>query len=163
MKKGRGNKTSAVEREQRVDKELKLLADGHSASEVREQLGISRPTLWRDLHKNAVELAKGNREAFVKLRSMQVGSLIDMAEQVATGEIPPEVATSWRGIMADVAKLLGLNSPSKSMHLVLNGQVHVQDPDITDSDLIAIMTRDFTRDQPQRVLPRSPRVDPNYH
>lgn len=40
-----------------------------------------------------------------------------MERSLIEGKIAPEIAREWRGIRSEISQLLGLNAPSKSVHL----------------------------------------------
>jgi hypothetical protein len=111
-----------------------------------ETIGVSRMTLWRDLKSlDALFLAENSTE--VRELKKRVGqALLENADNVLTGEIKPDVATAWRGIMSDFSELFGLNAPSRSI------QAHVS-ANVTDRDLqLRKVTHDLDDEQFHTVV-----------
>lgn len=101
-------KTRAAHRRQEV---IKLTSDGIPVPDIANQLGVSRRTVYNDLATLAGEFVDGNREAFKDLKTLQVGSLLDLAARAEAGELEPEIVNAVGGLIKQVTNLLGLNSP----------------------------------------------------
>ncbi len=110
------NKVVKARKEIRKTELIKLVSEGTPVKDAAQVLGVSTRTVYGDLKHLTHELELKNPQAFSKLRTMQVGALLDMAEQVKNGEVPPDVANSWTAIMNAVTRLLGLNAPKRSVN-----------------------------------------------
>ena len=115
MKKSRGNKKSAVAIEARRNEVIRLTNEGLVQGEIQKALGVSRATLWRDLQELKLGWAIDNRENYNECREKQLQILERIEDSIISGDLKPEAANSLRNIRSDIAKLLGLNSPTKSL------------------------------------------------
>jgi Homeodomain-like domain len=113
--KRRGNKTSKAEREERRARALQLMKDGKNQSQIAEELRVSRQTFWRDLQAIEARYVAGSSEDVKQFKEAQYQALIKIEEATAQGTIEPEVANALTRIRESVAKLLGLNAPTKSV------------------------------------------------
>jgi DNA-binding CsgD family transcriptional regulator len=120
----RGDRNADAHIQGRRQKVMELMSEGKDQPDIVEELGISRMTLWRDLQSLEKKYGVENSEQLKAIKAKMFETLIKAAEAVWVGEIEPEVANAYRGILAEVSKLLGLNAPQKtiSAHVDLNEQ-----------------------------------------
>jgi hypothetical protein len=120
-----GKPSDAATIEARRHRLTELLSDGRSVSQCFEDLvqdgfPASRTTLWRDV----VELRKDWKTANVKnydaLREKQMGILLKIEQALLEDLVEPDKAKVWLAIRKDVSSLLGLDAPSRSVHVSLD-------------------------------------------
>jgi len=159
MTRGRGNKTTAVEREARKARAVKMLNDGVPKGVVQAELGVSRMTLWRYLQDLQKDFQQVNLGEYCKLVEEQ-DRVLRMAEQILLeGQASPELINAWRGIRKDLADLHGLDKAKKSAHMHLHAVMNV-DPstpvsEMTDDQLfvrMAMRLKDLSPGQWQQVF-----------
>lgn len=121
--KSRGNKTSKAERAERQAKALELMKEGKTQGVIAELLGISRMTFWRDLQAIEARYVEGSKEDVAAFKKSQYDALIRIESATAEGTIEPEVANALVRIRDSVARLLGLNAPTKSISATINAEV----------------------------------------
>jgi hypothetical protein len=115
MSKSRGNKTSKAVRAERQAKALDLMKAGLTQKDIAAELGISRMTFWRDLQSIEARYIEGSSEDVKQFKEAQYKALLQIESAAAEGTIPPDVATVLVRVRSEVAKLLGLNAPTKSI------------------------------------------------
>jgi len=115
MSKPRGNKTSKAARAARQAKALELMKTGATQETIAELLGVSRMTFWRDLQAIEARYVEGSKEDVATFKKSQYDALIRIESATAEGSIEPEVANALVRVRDSVARLLGLNAPSKSI------------------------------------------------
>jgi DNA-binding Lrp family transcriptional regulator len=115
MPKSRGNKKSKAERAARQSKALELMKTGATQEAIAELLGVSRTTFWRDLQAIEARFVQGSVEDVKQFKQAQYDALIRIESATAEGSIEPDVANALVRVRDSVAKLLGLNAPSKSI------------------------------------------------
>lgn len=123
--KPRGNKTSKAARAERQLKALELMKTGVTQDAIPAVLGVSRTTFWRDLQAIEARYVEGSKEDVVAFKKAQYDALIRIESATAEGSIEPEVANALTRIRDSVARLLGLNAPSKSITANVNSDVQV--------------------------------------
>ena len=121
MSKSRGNKTSKAARVERQAKALELMKTGATQEAIAELLGISRMTFWRDLQSIEARYVEGSKEDVAAFKKSQYEALIRIESATAEGSIEPEVANALVRVRDSVARLLGLNAPTKSIHATVAG------------------------------------------
>ena len=123
--KSRGNKTSKAERAERQARALGLMKTGETQEAIAELLGVSRTTFWRDLQAIEARYVEGSKEDVVAFKKAQYDALIRIESATAEGTIEPEVANALVRVRDSVARLLGLNAPTRSENLNVNADVQV--------------------------------------
>jgi hypothetical protein len=113
--KSRGDKTSKATRAERRARALELIKDGKSMGAIAEELRVSRQTFWRDLQAIEAHYVAGSTEDVKQFKEAQYRALIKIEEATAKGTIAPDVANALTRIRDSVAKLLGLNAPTKAI------------------------------------------------
>jgi DNA-binding Lrp family transcriptional regulator len=121
MKRPRGNKTSKAARAERQARALELMKTGATQEAIAEFLGVSRMTFWRDLQAIEARYVEGSQEDVAAFKKSQYEALIRIESATAEGSIEPEVANALVRVRDSVARLLGLNAPTKSIHATVNG------------------------------------------
>lgn len=121
MSKPRGNKTSKAERAERQARALELMKTGETKEAIAEILGVSRTTFWRDLQAIEARYVAGSNDDVRHFKEAQYQALMKIEEATANGTIEPDVANALTRIRDSVAKLLGLNAPTKSIHATVSG------------------------------------------
>ncbi len=91
------------------------MKEGKTRGEVAAEVGVSRMTLWRDLHALDAKFGAENSERVRELKAKVGEALLKAADEVWQGAVPAEVANAWRAIVADFSKLLGLNAESRAV------------------------------------------------
>lgn len=117
MTRARGNPSTQAEIELRREQVMEKLktADHQTLSQLADDLGVSRATLWRDLQAIEARFVVGSTEDVKQFKEAQYHALMKIEEATVRGTIEPEVANALTRIRESVAKLLGLNAPSKSV------------------------------------------------
>jgi hypothetical protein len=118
--KSRGNKTSKAVRAERQAKALELMKTGATQDAIAELLGVSRMTFWRDLQAIEARYVEGSKEDVAAFKKSQYDALMRIESATAEGSIEPEVANTLVRVRDSVARLLGLNAPSKSISASVN-------------------------------------------
>jgi DNA-binding Lrp family transcriptional regulator len=113
--KPRGDKTSKAQRAERQARALDLMKSGETQEAIAEILGVSRTTFWRDLQAIEARYVEGSKEDVASFKKSQYEALIRIESATAEGSIEPEVANALVRVRDSVARLLGLNAPSKSI------------------------------------------------
>jgi DNA-binding Lrp family transcriptional regulator len=113
--KPRGNKTSKAERAERQARALELMKSGETQEAIAEVLGVSRTTFWRDLQAIEARFVAGSNDDVKQFKEAQYQALMKIEQATANGTIEPDVANALTRIRDSVAKLLGLNAPTKSI------------------------------------------------
>src|SRR5579864_1488494 len=121
MSRPRGNKTSKAARAERQAKALELMKTGVTQDAIAELLGVSRMTFWRDLQAIEARYVEGSKEDVAAFKKYQYDALIRIESATAEGSIEPEVANALVRVRDSVARLLGLNAPTKSIVGHVNG------------------------------------------
>ena len=106
------NQPKRTARRRQVVEEIK---NGTPKAEIAGKLQVSRMTLWRDLTSLDTLFTTENSMEVKELKRRVGQSLLDAADAVWEGEVPPKVVDAWRGVMSDFSKLLGLNAESRSV------------------------------------------------
>jgi hypothetical protein len=120
MSRPRGNKTSKAEIAERQSRALELMKTGETQDAIAEILGISRTTFWRDLQAIEARYVEGTKEDVAAFKKSQYEALIRIESATAEGSIEPEVANALVRVRDSVARLLGLNAPTKSISANVN-------------------------------------------
>ena len=123
--KPRGNKTSKAERAERQARALELMKSGETQEAIAEVLGVSRTTFWRDLQAIEARFVAGSNDDVKQFKEAQYQALMKIEQATANGTIEPDVANSLTRIRDSVAKLLGLNAPTKSISANVNVEQQV--------------------------------------
>jgi DNA-binding Lrp family transcriptional regulator len=123
--KPRGNKTSKAERAERQARALDLMKSGETQEAIAEILGVSRTTFWRDLQAIEARYVEGSKEDVASFKKSQYEALIRIESATAEGSIEPEVANALVRVRDSVARLLGLNAPTKSISANVNVEQQV--------------------------------------
>jgi hypothetical protein len=148
-----GPKSDAATIEARRHRLTELLADGRSVSQcfddlVEDGFPASRTTLWRDV----VELRKDWKTANVKnydaLREKQMGILLKIEQALLEDLVEPDKAKVWLAIRKDVSSLLGLDAPSRSVHMNLDMPIE----DMTTGQLWENMAKGLSSERQQMVV-----------
>src|SRR6266498_5684210 len=122
MTKSRGNKTSNAARAARRAQALQLMKEGKTAMVIAEELRISRQTFWRDLQAIEAHYVAGASDDIKQFKEAQYRALMKLEEATAKGTIEPDVANALTRIRDSVAKLLGLNAPTKSVSMSMSAE-----------------------------------------
>lgn len=120
MSKPRGNKTAKAVRAERQAKALELMKTGETQEAIAQLLGVSRTTFWRDLQAIEARYVEGSKEDVAAFKKSQYDALIRIESATAEGSIEPEVANALVRVRDSVARLLGLNAPSRSISANVN-------------------------------------------
>lgn len=118
--KSRGNKTSKAARAERQARALQLMKEGKTQAAIAEELRISRQTFWRDLQAIEAHYVSGADADIQQFKEAQYRALMKLEEATAKGVISPDVTNALTRIRDSVAKLLGLNAPTKSVSMSVN-------------------------------------------
>jgi phage terminase small subunit len=91
------------------------------AKPTPEEVGCSRMTLWRDLTalQQQGDLKITDRDK-TEMVAAQYEVYLRMEEALIQGTLEPEIITAWTRVRESIAKLLGLNAPSRSESLNVN-------------------------------------------
>lgn len=128
MIKPRGNKTSKAERAERQSKALELMKTGETQDAIAALLGISRTTFWRDLQTIEARYVAGSAEDVAAFKKSQYEALIRIESATAEGSIDPDVANALVRVRDSVARLLGLNAPTRSVTATINADAEAIGP-----------------------------------
>jgi hypothetical protein len=120
-KKPRGNKTSKAERAERQARALELMKEGETQGAIAQLLGVSRTTFWRDIQAIEARYVAGSADDVATFKKAQYDALIRIESATAEGSIDPDVANALVRVRDSVARLLGLNAPTKSIVGHVNG------------------------------------------
>ena len=123
MSRPRGNKTSKATRAEREGRVIAKLGENKSQTTIAKEIGVSRSTVWRHLQKMTLLMSENNASQFAELRKTQVGALADMAAEVHRGKVAPDVANAWGGLMKQIASILGLNAPTRTISAKIDANV----------------------------------------
>ena len=116
MTRPRGNATSKAHRAERRAQALTLMKEGKSQTEIARELKVSRMTFWRDLQAIEAQFVVGSSDDVREFKQQQLDALMKIEEATAKGTIAPDVANALTRIRDSVAKLLGLDAPTRSVH-----------------------------------------------
>jgi hypothetical protein len=123
----RGNRNSGAKIAARQAKAAEMMNanPGMGQGELAAALGISRQTFWRDLQSIEARYVDGSAEDVRAFKEAQYKALLQIESATAEGTIPPDVANALTRIRSEVAKLLGLNAPERSItaHVTANTAV----------------------------------------
>lgn len=113
----RGNRNSGAKIAARQAKAAEMMNANPALgqSELAAALGISRQTFWRDLQSIEARYVDGSTEDVRAFKEAQYKALLQIESATAEGTIPPDVANALTRIRSEVAKLLGLNAPERSI------------------------------------------------
>jgi hypothetical protein len=98
------------------------MKEGKAASAIARELRVSRMTFWRDLQAIEAQYVAGSGEDVKQFKEAQYRALIKLEEATAKGTIEPDVANALVRIRDSVAKLLGLNAPTKSVSMNVSAE-----------------------------------------
>lgn len=117
MTRPRGNRNSGAKIAARQAKAAEMMNanPGMGQGELAAALGISRQTFWRDLQSIEARYVDGSTEDVRAFKEAQYKALLQIESATAEGTIPPDVANALTRIRSEVAKLLGLNAPERSI------------------------------------------------
>ena|ERR1700683_3318865 len=124
MSRGRGNKASKAAIAARQAKERKMIEENPNVlgqmtqAEIADAIGAAnRLQVQRDLQQISKPLQLENSAAFEQMKHAQLQTYELMERSLIEGKVSPETAREWRGIRSEISQLLGLNAPSKSVHV----------------------------------------------
>jgi DNA-binding Lrp family transcriptional regulator len=159
--KPRGNKTSKAERAERQARALELMKTGETQETIAEILGVSRTTFWRDLQAIEARYVEGSKEDIAAFKKSQYEALIRIESATAEGSIEPEVANALVRVRDSVARLLGLNAPTKSIVGHVSGpqldslylEIRAELLDLSDGDKqeALLLMREFAKSRKKPV------------
>jgi DNA-binding CsgD family transcriptional regulator len=133
----RGNKSSEAAVALRQQKIIDMLNQGMSQVQIAEELNVDRITVWRNLSELRKTLSVKNAEELAEYRNAQLAVLELIEEALLLNKIDATTAGEWRKIRAEVAKLLGLNAPSRSLIAHVNSKDFVAT--LSDAELEEII------------------------
>ncbi len=81
--------------------------------DLADSLGVSTPTLWRDLKAIRARYVEGSEQDVLAFKRSQYEALMRIEQALIEGTIPADVANAITRIRSEVAKLLGLNAPER--------------------------------------------------
>ncbi len=110
-------------RRRQVVEEIK---NGTPKGEIAGKLQVSRWTLWRDLQALDTLFTTENSTEVKELKRRVGHALLESADNVLTGDLAPDKANAWRGIMSDFSELFGLNAPRRSESVNVNVEADPQ-------------------------------------
>jgi DNA-binding Lrp family transcriptional regulator len=160
--KPRGNKTGKAVRAERQAKALELMKGGETQEAIAQLLGVSRTTFWRDLQAIEARFVEGSKEDVAAFKKSQYEALIRIESATAEGSIEPEVANALVRVRDSVARLLGLNAPTKSIvghvsgpqldALYLNIRQELIDLSDADKQDALLLMREFAKSRKKAVV-----------
>jgi hypothetical protein len=115
-----GPKSDSSTIDSRRGRLLELLSEGNSqvdcvtALEV-EGYPVSRMTLYRDVKALQVQWEQSNQDSWVKMRDEQLTVLRKMEDSLLNQVMTPAEVDTWRKVRKDIADLVGLDAPSKTI------------------------------------------------
>ena len=116
----RGNPSSKVTVRRRQAEIIDLVAEGMSQTEIAEELGVHRTTIYRNTLPLEIDWANANLAKLAPFKKKLVENIAARAVDVLNGEIEPDVANAWKGLMSELAKVVGLYEPTKSITAHIN-------------------------------------------
>jgi transcriptional regulator with XRE-family HTH domain len=122
----RGNRRGANAREAKKAAAIAAKQQGLSHKEIEQQIGVSHATLWRYFNEMDIDWAALNAAALGPLKQKVVEQLAQRADDVLAGRLPPKVADAWRGLMAELSKVVGLHAPIRTQSTNTNLEVTVE-------------------------------------
>jgi hypothetical protein len=93
---------------------------------MAEAMGVSRWTIYRSLKPLVEQMRETNPEKFLEGRLTQKAVYELMEEALVSGKIEPDVARAWQSIRDSISRLMGYDSPSKSVHVSVTANTAVQ-------------------------------------
>jgi DNA-binding Lrp family transcriptional regulator len=161
-KKPRGNKTSGAKRAERQARALELMKTGETQEAIAEALGVSRTTFWRDLQAIEARYVAGSADDVAAFKRNQYEALIRIESATAEGSIEPDVSNALVRIRDSVARLLGLDAPTKSISAHVSGpqldalylDIRAELLDLNDGDKqeALLLIREFAKARKQPVV-----------
>ncbi len=121
--KSRGKPTTKAARAKRQAKAVGLMNDGIKPADIPGVLGISRMTFWRDLQTITERFQSESADAVEQYKRAQLAVFELMERSLLEGQIDTDTAREWRGIRAQISKLLGLNAPQRTITATVNADV----------------------------------------
>lgn len=108
-------------REARRRQVVEEIKNGTPRGELGEKLQVSRWTLWRDLtaleQQGQLAITNEDRREMV---AAQYTVLQRMERALIDGTLDADIINAWNRVRESIAKLLGLNAPTKSISATVN-------------------------------------------
>lgn len=112
--KNKGRVTAIVSQKRRQDA-IAMIGEGKSQKEVARVLGVTPVAVCKSLKKLRETMQTATAHDYAIYRKGQLAILEQIEASLLENKVTPEVAREWRQIRGDIATLLGLNSPAKSI------------------------------------------------
>jgi len=120
MTKKKGNtkgRPPAIVSERRKQKAIELLNAGSSQAQVARELGVTEASVCTALKKLRETMTVDTQATFEDYRKVQLAILESIEDSLLQNKVAPDVAREWRQIRSDIATLLGLNAPHRTLSI----------------------------------------------
>ena len=114
-KKKSGGRPPAIVSEQRKQKAIELAGKGKSQVQIAQELGVSQVAICKSLKELRRTMSAATARDFEVYRKGQLAILESIEDALLENKVAPDVAREWRAIRSDIARLLGLNAPDRSV------------------------------------------------
>jgi hypothetical protein len=108
--------------EEREVKIIDALKKGKGVQKMAAEMQVHRNTIWADLKALRDKCKIGSGPEFEAYRDAQLQVLERIEQSIIEGHIRPDVANAWRAVRQDIANLIGLNAPSKSVSVKVDAE-----------------------------------------
>ena len=118
MRKNNKGRPPAIVSERRKQQAVKLLGEGKTQAQVARALGVTPVAVCLSLKELRKTMTTATQHDYEVYRKGQLAILENIEDALLENKVSPDVAREWRQIRADIAKLLGLNAPERSLSIV---------------------------------------------
>ena len=118
MKK-RNNKgrPSAIVTQKRRQRVVELTKAGVKQADIARDIGITPVAVCLALKELRKTMTETTAQDFEVYRKAQLAVLEQIEDALLENKVSPEVAREWRQIRSDIATLLGLNAPHRTLSI----------------------------------------------
>lgn len=114
-KTGRGGRPPAIVSERRKQRAIAMTEEGKTQAQIARALGVTPVAVCLSLKELRKTMNNATAHDFAVYRKGQLAILESIEDALLENKVAPDVAREWRAIRADIARLLGLNAPERSV------------------------------------------------
>jgi predicted transcriptional regulator len=117
MKKNNKGRPSAIITQQRRKRVVELTKAGVKQADIARDLSITPVAVCLALKELRKTMSEETQANFEDYRKAQLAILEQIESALLENKVSPEVAREWRQIRGDIATLLGLNAPHRTLSI----------------------------------------------
>jgi hypothetical protein len=117
MKKNNKGRPSAIVTQQRRKRVVELTKAGVKQADIARDLSITPVAVCLALKELRKTMTESTAQDFEVYRKAQLAILEQIESALLENKVSPEVAREWRQIRGDIATLLGLNAPHRTLSI----------------------------------------------